>query len=153
MSDYITSIDPGSNNCGLAYFSPNGTLLWTKTLTTNKKSPFNRRLDIAYQLDAALERMTTVCEEPLLLGRNNNGMQRLLGMLEFLDPKIHFIHPMTVKKTMGSGTLDKLEVALAAGERLKTEEEKELMADIIAREAWDESDAVAIGLTYLEQNK
>lgn len=150
----ILAIDPGSNKCGLAFFNESG-LYYTHTILTKEKDPMKRRYDILTTLGKYITvSEKTVSEAPVLMGMNNNGMQRFLGVIEFLSKAgADFIHPMTVKKAMGSGTLDKLEVALAAGEKLKTEKEKELMASIIEREAWDESDAVAIGLTYLEKNK
>lgn len=145
----LVAIDPGSNRCGLAFFT-DGVLIDTQTLITSQSLPLTRRLHIADQLSDHLKNAAAVAsEEPLLMGRNNNFMQRLLGMIEFMYPRVAFFHPMTLKKYFGSGKLDKLELALAVGERLKTEREKEIIADIIAREAFDESDAVAVGLIYL----
>lgn len=152
----ILALDPASNRTGVAVFL-NGTLRLTKTITTNAETPLSRRLSIAHKIKDLIESNNfdeVTSEEPLLLGRNNSGMQRLLGMIEAITKgKVNFIHPMSVKKFCGSGKLDKIEVALAAGNKLKTEKEKEILADAIAREAWDESDAVAIGLTYLEKSK
>jgi len=146
----LVAIDPGSNKCGVAIFYGKH-LVDTKTITTDAPTPLLRRISIANQLRNTLKEVKVVSEEPLLLGRNNNGMQRLLGYLELLTQgSVQFIHPMTLKKKLGGGKLDKLEVALAAGERLQTEEEREVLANAIQREAWDETDAAAIGLVYLE---
>jgi Holliday junction resolvasome RuvABC endonuclease subunit len=151
MTNDILAIDPASNKTGIAIFS-DGELQFTSTFVATADTPLKRRIQTAVYLNQLFDQYgLTVCEEPLLLGRNNNGMQRLLGMIELGDPNVVFIHPMTIKKAMGSGTLDKLSVAIAAGEKLQTEKEKEIIADAVNREAWDETDAVAIGLTYLCQ--
>lgn len=148
----LLAIDPGSNRCGLAWFE-DGQLIKTITVTTEATSPLLRRLDISTKLKLVIfsdnpDKITS--EEPLLLGPNNNGMQRLLGMIEQTTAGlVNFIHPMTVKKFMGHGGKDKLEVALAAGRLVKTDREQDIIADAIHREAWDETDAAAIGLTYL----
>jgi Holliday junction resolvasome RuvABC endonuclease subunit len=151
----LLAIDPASNKCGIAFFRE-GKLVATRTITSTAETPLARRMDIARQLQKVYYPNLfegVVSEEPLLLGRNNNGMQRLLGYLELItEGKVSFIHPMTIKSKMGHGSKDKLEVALAAGEHLKTEDEKEIIADIIRREAFDESDAVAVGLVYLCKN-
>lgn len=145
----LLAIDPASNKLGLAVFV-DGSLKETLTLTSKAKTPLERRLDMAVQLVPFLATHDViVSEEPMLLGRNNNGMQRLLGMIEKLsDGHVVFIHPKTVKKKMGSGSLDKVDVALAAGQLLKTEKEQEILADALIREAYDETDSVAIGLSY-----
>lgn len=146
----LLAIDPGSNKLGLAFFIESK-LVATKTLTTDKETPLTRRLDIADKLSVFVETVdNTASEEPLLLGRNNNFMQRLLGYIELLTKgKVKMIHPMRLKKFMGSGSSDKLEMALAAGQMLRTEEEQEILANAIVREAWDETDSVCVGLWAL----
>lgn len=148
----VLAIDPASNKCGIAVFDDNA-LEKTLTLVSTAKTPLTRRLDIAIQLAPLIATADViVSEEPFLQGKNNNGMQRLLGMIEKISGgSVVFFHPMSIKKALGSGTLDKLAVALAAGERLVTDGEKEMLAQVIDREAWDESDAIAIGLTYITQ--
>lgn len=145
----LLAIDPGSNKLGLAWFN-NGKLVSTETLTTSASTPTARRLEVGEKLANYVHSSEIASEEPFLLGRNNNGMQRLLGYIEWLTRgKVSFYHPMVVKKFTGSGTSDKLEMALAVGEMLETEAEKEILADAINREAYDETDAVCIGLTHL----
>lgn len=148
----LVAIDPGSNKCGLAFFI-NGLLVATKTLLTDKKTPIERRLDIADKLSVFMETVDSVAsEEPFLQGQNNNGMQRLLGCIELLtNGKVSMVHPMTLKKFTGSGSSDKLEMALAVGEKFNTEAEQEILADAINREAWDETDAIAVGLWALNK--
>lgn len=142
----LLAIDPGSNKLGLAIFV-NGVLAETKTLVTREIDPLKRRLDMAVQLSEYVDKANKIAsEEPLLLGRNNNGMQRLLGILEFVTAgDIQFVHPMTLKAFTGSGSNDKLDMALAVGERLSTFEQ-EILAEAITNEAWDETDAIAVGL-------
>jgi hypothetical protein len=146
----LLAIDPGSNNCGVAFFS-SGTLLAARTISSFKTTPLERRLDIAYKLDSFFDSVDKVAsEEPCLLGKNNNGMNRLLGYIEYLTQgKVQFIHPMTLKKFMGSGSSDKLEMALAAGEMLKTETEQEILAKLITAEDFDATDAICVGLWML----
>lgn len=151
----LLAIDPASSKTGLAFFD-----LETKELIETRLIQCdNQRAEIAARIDSVLSEewatrqiLDIACEEPFLQGRANTGMQRLLGMIEFIATNVatpvSFYHPSTVKATMGRGSLDKLEVALAAGELLKTEREKELVASLIEKELWDETDAIAVGLTY-----
>lgn len=147
----LLAIDPGSNKLGLAFFI-NNALVATKTLTTDKTTPIDRRLDIADKLAVFMDTVDKIAsEEPFLQGQNNNGMQRLLGCIELLtNGKVKMVHPMTLKAFMASGSSDKLEMALAAGEKVSTDAEKEVIADAIAREAWDETDAVCVGMWALK---
>lgn len=150
----LLAIDPASHKTGIAIFN-NGSLLRTETLETDAKTPLARRLQMAELINSILkftEPDLIISEEPMLQGRNNNGMARLLGYIEYLTRgNVVFIHPSTVKKAMGHGGKDKLEIALAAGRLVKTEKEQDLIADLIAKEAWDETDAVAIALTHMEK--
>lgn len=147
----LLAIDPGSNLTGLAFFIDNK-LVATKTLTTDKATPLERRLDIADKLSVFIETVDNVAsEEPFLLGQNNNAMQRLLGYIEILtNGKVKLIHPMRLKAYTGSGSNDKLEMALAIGEKL-SEDEQEILAEAVSREAFDESDAVCVGLWALNR--
>lgn len=152
----LLAIDPGSNKCGVARFT-DGWLTLTETLVSTKKTPVERRLDIAEQLEKWVGNVdVVVCEEPFLQGQNNNGMQRLLGTIEFLAQKyyvpIHFIHPMSVKKAMGRGSLDKEEVKTAANKLLTDADIQmfgtNLYEELFLSQRYDETDAIAIGLTY-----
>lgn len=148
MSRFL-AVDPGSNKLGLAFFI-SGCLIATKTLISTEITPLKRRLDMVDKLSVFVETVDKVAsEEPFLQGQNNTGMQRLLGGIELLtNGNVQFVHPMTLKKFTGSGSSDKLDMALAIGERL-TEKEQEILADAINREAWDETDAVAVGMWAL----
>lgn len=150
----LLAIDPGSNKCGIAFYE-NGILKNLETFISIAKTPLERRLVIATLLFNAVKSSDAViCEEPFLQGRANTGMQRLLGMIEFMAGRtIQMIHPMTVKKLIAPGFKEKIDVALAAGKLLKTAKEKELLASAISREAFDETDAAAIGLTYLMKER
>lgn len=163
IDKHLIAIDPATRYLGIAYFI-NGVLKETKTFSSKGKDRQGRQHEILtaimdwfnnkdVEVDSPLE---IACEEPTLRGTGNNSMQRILGGLEALftvvsSPPVYFnyISPMTVKARMGHGSLDKLEVALAAGKLLETEEEREMVAEIVAHERFDESDAVAVGLCYL----
>ena len=151
MTETLLAIDPGSNSMGVALFEA-GRLVAATSLKSDKISPLERRLDMAHKIKDVVDishKFTS--EEPLLLGRNNNGMQRLLGYIELItEGKVEMIHPMTLKKIMGSGSSDKLDMALAAGDML-TDTEQEIMAKLIANEDFDATDAVCVGLAYLKK--
>ena len=53
---------------------------------------------------------------------------------------------------MGHGGMDKLAMAIAAGELLTTDKEQEVLADALSREAMDETDAICIGLLHISKN-
>lgn len=146
------AIDPGSNKCGLAWFK-DGWLVAYHTVKTSKETPESRRLDVSVLLSQFIREVESViCEAPMLLGRNNNGMQRLLGMIEYICHinmiPLEMIHPMTVKKRMGAASGAKIDLALAVGQFLP-EADQELLAELINEERWDETDAIAIGLCGL----
>lgn len=161
MSHCVFAIDPGTYSCGTAFFM-DGTLVDVYTVKSKGKERQGRLQEIVdgvvRQRDLCIEKIpdneidhhiSFICEEPLLRGKSNNVMQRLLGALEYQHPCLHYISPSTVKRLMGHGDLDKLQVALAAGELLTTDEEREKMAQLVANEDWDATDAVAIGLCYI----
>lgn len=150
----LLAIDPASSKCGIARFFE-GKFTWSTTLHSGCDLPLARRLDIASQLLPFIVISDIVyAEEPFLLGKANTGMQRLLGMLERLTTgSVQFLHPMSVKKHFSPFSTSKLDLALAIGERLETEEEREMLADLIAEEKWDETDAVAIGLIGVERTR
>lgn len=149
----LVAIDPGSKSTGVAVFD-DGILKETRRLIMISEDPRHRRVQMARLLDLFLDEKNpdhVVCEEPQIQGVNGNYMHRLLGSFEFLcHPNLSYFHPATVKKSItGTGKAEKLEVALEAGKLLATDTEQEILANLIAREAFDETDAVAVGLTYL----
>ena len=156
-SHTLLAIDPGTNKTGLAWFNKE-TLVGTLTMDASlNRVPLERRKQLAMDLTCFLNLKSfqlVICEEPMLLGKSNTPMQRYLGMIELLiKDSLKFIHPKTVKKLMGCGSLDKQEVALAAGGLLTTSAEQDILAEAIHREAWDETDAIAIGLAFIKQLK
>jgi Holliday junction resolvasome RuvABC endonuclease subunit len=150
----LLAIDPGSYRTGIALYEDQQ-LIYLETLEGSAFTPLGRRLGVASQLCYHIKNADQVImEEPFLQGKANTGMQRLLGMIELMAGEtIQTIHPMTLKKKLGFGGKDKLEVALAAGELLGSRDEKELLARSIARDAWDETDAAAIGIIHLTYKK
>ena len=167
----LIAIDPATKKLGYAVFDK-GVLEETGTLEAYDKNRLNRSMELISRIALIIREVrysiidsedsikTVVIEDPMLRGKANTTMQRFIGALEFsiLDnapasiffKSIHYIRPTTVKRAMGHGRYDKLEVALGAGELLTTDKEKEILADAVDREAWDETDAVAIGLTYIK---
>lgn len=159
----VLAIDPASYKLGIALFDDRR-LFAAATLEATGSNRLGRMSTMIDRLGHVLNFYrpdTVVIEDPLLRGRGNSIMERLKGIIEAsteiligwpkeqsIENIIYYIHPTTVKKYMGSGSLDKLEVALAAGEMLESADEKELIADLITKEEFDATDAIAIGLSY-----
>lgn len=160
----LLAIDPASYKLGVALFE-NGRLIGAKTIEVKKGIERLERMSL--MIDKLAEIMnyfhpeTVVVEDPFLKGHGNPIMERLKGCIEAttqiilgwptkqsINDMLYYIGPTTVKKYMGHGGKDKLEVALAAGDMIHTEEGKELIADLIRKEEWDATDAIAIGLSY-----
>lgn len=150
----IIAIDPGSKSTGVAWFI-GGKLVRLETYAAEGERA-SRTQQIVADILKGLDAVPTyiVMEDPLLQGKSNNSMQRFIGALEYallehyFLKQIEYIHPMSVKKAMGYGGKDKQEVAAAAKDMLKTAEEKKLVSKAIKSNAFDATDAVAIGLTY-----
>lgn len=160
MTKRLLAIDPGTKSMGVAFFNSASLLVKTLTISTKLKDRYERTQDICSQLldtldaeqkwDYNSKTLAVCCEEPMMQGKANTAMQRLLGCLEqMFSAKISYIHPMTVKKILGSGSLDKLEVALSVGNKVSTVPEKEIIAAATEREAFDETDAAAIGFSHI----
>lgn len=135
------------------------TLKRTWCLSSNQNSP-DRRHRLSNMLNSLHSIINDdnynpkfiVCENPLLRGKANNTMQRLLGAIESTvseDISIKFIHPKTVKKAVLKGDAEKDELADAVLKALRTPKEKQLTTRLIKQKSWDETDAIAIGLAYL----
>lgn len=159
----LLAIDPGSQLLGIALFE-DGILTGASTLEITKGERLER---VSCIIDKLAEVMNffkpdiVVVEDPFFRGRNQSLFERMKGSIEAtaaiilgwptdreLKDIIIYISPTTVKKYMGSGSLGKLEVALGAGDLVHTADEKELIANLIDREEFDATDAIAIGLTY-----
>ena len=168
MSNVLLALDPSTNCTGWAVFH-DSVLVESGSLPANTKDDRWARqktiLDkLSLMLDSELDiykvdvnesaGYTVVSEEPMIQGRNGLAIHKFLGALErVFSVPINYIHPSTVKKVMGSGKLDKLEVALAAGRLLKTSEEQDKIAELISEEDFDATDAIAIGLCFIEMKK
>lgn len=151
----LLAIDPGSNKLGYAIFN-NEELIELGHFKSTTETPLKRRLQMADELAKTLDSYDLIaCEEPTLQGRNNIGMNRLLGYIEYLAHQsildVSFVHPMTLKKFTGNGSSEKLDMALAAGNMLKTDKEKELLAMAIEKEDFDATDAACVGLWFLNK--
>lgn len=154
MIKNLLAIDPGSNSTGLAFFE-DGELKGSLTLSyQEEKDRLKKRLLILRSIKILLPHYSDVaCEAPFLQGVANQSMQRFLGVIEFFTwGKVSFFHPMTVKKAMGSGKMEKIDMAKAAIKRV-SKKEGELIEAAIQEKAFDETDAVCVGLTYLKHNQ
>lgn len=150
----ILAIDPGTKSCGLAYFL-NGQLVETASVKIDSKDSEVRILYIVDFIQKILSPEIAiteiVCEDPLLQGRNNNTMQRFLGALNYALPSIPFnyIAPMTLKAYYGMAKEDKLSLANSLISCCSPSE-KSLINEAIQLEAYDETDAAALGIMFLE---
>lgn len=167
MAVKTLAIDPATKKLGLALFLDTK-LVYTETLEAKAGDRLQRAASLIDQLAEVLWFRSPdiiVVEDPLLQGKANNAIQRIIGSIEALSEAVNYwqkersiaepglynyIPPMTVKKYMGSGSLDKLEVAMAAAKFLD-QSGQDRVAELILQEAWDETDAVAIGLTWFLQ--
>lgn len=103
----MLAIDPATKRCGLAFFVDEHPVK-TETIVSEKKDRFIRTTEIVYLIHLAIANFrphTLVVEDPLLQGKSNNTMQRLLGQIEALSIRHGlqpiYIAPMTVKKNDG----------------------------------------------------
>lgn len=156
----IIAIDPSTKAVGYAIFYDN-VLVAAGSCTSVRKERLARTVEIALKFQGVLDQYTPDCaafEDPLLKGRANNAIQRIIGALELSlfnygikFDKVNYYNPGTVKKAVtGDGRADKFEVAISAGEKFETAKEQEILAKMIDEEDFDACDAVAVGLTHLE---
>ena len=151
----ILSIDPGSNTFGWAIYK-NNELVDAGSYSTMKSNRFEKMFDIVSKISELIfthEPTIIVSEEPLLQGKSNTSMQRLLGWTECLafhlnEYTIQYISPMSVKAYFGSGKFDKLELAIAVKRHLI---KSDIFDKLVQAQAWDATDAVAVGLMYIEK--
>lgn len=155
----LLAIDPSTTVLGYAEFI-NGILIASKSVKRPEKE--HRIARSVEMLSALTQSMAlaneVVCEEPKLSGRfqskGQSTIDRLLGMIEYsayqCGSTVNYLHPMTIKSYFGAVKTDKLDMALKAGEYLD-ESEQSIMADAISREAYDETDAICIGLVHLKR--
>ena len=158
----LISIDPGSNSTAAAYFE-DGELKWVTTIIAIPKPTLQKKrvvlardfvgiIRLGLPEDVQTDDCTIVCEEPFLRGPANTSMARFLGALEnIFNGELNYIHPMTVKAFFKER--EKLDVAIAAGAYLKTDREQDILAHQISKEAWDATDAIAIGIAFMERSK
>lgn len=146
----VVGIDPGGFETGVAFFE-RGILKWTTTLVETEKRSHERRHKLYGRLYPTIKSADLlICEEPFLRGTANINMQRMLGVFEYMtNMNVAFINPMTVKLFMGGGRLEKPQVATGALQFLSTEEEKKIVQGLINKERWNETDAVAVTLSYI----
>ncbi len=168
----LISIDPATKSLGYAIFVEEK-LTRTGTLLSAHKNRTDRTQEITGDILDILEKAgeapkgsryepvsEAVIEDTLFRGKANTTFQRFLGALElslitFADSdittnSIYYIHNQTLKRVMAGGKQGKLLVAEGAMSWLKIKAEKAIMRDAMRRQAWDETDAVALGITYLK---
>lgn len=153
----LLSIDPGSNTLGWAIFV-DGLLINADSYSTLKSNRIEKMFDMVSRLSELIfdyEIDTIVSEEPLLQGRSNTSMQRLLGWTECMayhlnEYDINYIAPMSVKAYFGSGRFEKPELATAVRRHLTDTGQFD---NLIKTQKWDATDAVAIGLMFVEKEK
>lgn len=154
-------IDPGLVNCGLAIMTPK--YLATTTLIEVSNINFIRKVyGILSKMDNWLrgvycptakmfcKDVRVVCENPYLPGKAHDNMEKLVGILEYKfylsNTVVQLIHPLTLKKHFGSGTLDKKQLAETLIGRKGLKKHMKYIQTLIDKEAWDETDALALAV-------
>lgn len=151
----VLAIDPGSNTFGWAVYK-NNELVDAGSYSTMKSNRFEKMFDMVSQIADLIflhEPEVIVSEEPLLQGKSNTSMQRLLGWTECLayhlnEYIIQYIAPMSVKAHFGSGRFEKNELAKAVQRQLN---KSQIFDNLILSQNWDATDAVAVGLMYIQK--
>lgn len=151
----LLAIDPGSNTLGWAIFV-DGLLVNADSYTTLKSNRIEKMFDMVSRLSELIFDYSVdviVSEEPLLQGRSNTSMQRLLGWTECMayhlnEYEINYIAPMSVKAYFGSGKFEKPELATAVRRHLTDTGQFD---NLIQAQKWDATDAVAIGTMFIEK--
>lgn len=163
----MLSLDPSTNCTGWAVFHNSNLVDAGSIKADSKQHRWARQAMILdkivklledrfqeFDIDVNSVGYTIASEEPMVQGKNGLALHKFLGALEGLfKVPLNYIHPSTVKKLMGSGKLDKLEVALSVGTYLESVREQDLLANLITKEDFDATDAIAIGLCYLMKAK
>lgn len=149
----MIAIDPGTNSMGFAIFNSLSLLVRAGSVIGKGSERQSRTHDIICKLSLEIDghdEDQVVSEEPLLRGKANKAMERLLGRIEFLfSPKsIEYISPTSVKKGMGHGTFDKSQVKTGVLKLLSLEEREVVTGRLHDS---DMMDAVAVGLVYLNR--
>jgi len=166
MSRYLIAIDPSTKAVGYAIYLQyrENTLVAAGNCSSSKRDRVARTIEITEKFKDVLNYHNpevAVFEDPMLRGKANSSMQRIIGALELTlfnagiaPDNLYYYNPGTVKKQVaGDGRADKFEVALSSGDLLKTDKEKELLAKLIDEEDFDGCDAVAVGLTHFKVTK
>lgn len=165
MSKYIYGLDISLKNTGIAIFSVQGDLIYKNSITTvvnkktglinipnikNKEYETGLRLNVIYQ---ELKRLKTLYPpEKVIIERGfsrfhtaTQNLFRVHGIVNLLFCNVPNIYypPKQIKSVILSGTSEKKDLADVIMSKLDIAEFKDT----------DESDAVAIALTYLIENK
>jgi len=93
-------------------------------------------------------------EEPYLQGEGNKLFLKFFGLIE--DKILHplLLAPLSVKSYLGSGKLDKRELAEACKKYFNNKKDINLINRAIKREDWDVTDSIAIAIAgVLHENK
>lgn len=150
-------IDPGTNKAGFAVIK-DGALLQLDQASSKSEDLRSRIHSIATQVSKWVNKFTkefgphNVCvgiEEGVYRGKAANALLRLIGALEYKIPAdivITRINQSTVKKEMGSGKFDKIQVAHAVLKHFGDSVSNRVLTEAINLEEWDKTDAVAVAL-------
>ena len=159
----LLGIDPSTKCTGLAVFH-NKTLVFTDAIVANPKDGVRLRISsMGHGIDNFFGQIVDICggmpnsvciEEGMYRGKANEALKRLLGVIEYIMPsytKIITIHPSSLKLFMGSGGLNKLQMATSALDKLSTKKERAILAKAVNDKQWDITDAICVGLYGIEQ--
>lgn len=157
MRKLVVGIDPSTHSTGFAAFDPDShEIIFTRLFTSNLKDARRRVKEIADQVCEAIEGIDpdldvyVYSENTVMRGVGGATFQRCIGAIHSRVPKrMHLdeIQNSTVKKMVGGhGQADKLQVAQGLiGCLWKDNATKTIIECLIKQEAWDVTDALAIG--------
>jgi len=92
-----------------------------------------------------------VVERPFLQGVGNVDFNKFLGIFEneIVNCPYVYLAPTSIKKCLGSGKLEKKDMANILLDIFKHKVDKKIIRRAIKKEDWDVTDSVAIGLAGL----
>lgn len=166
----LLAIDPGTKSMGLALYE-DGILLEAGSIKPTGRA--DRLARIENLIDRFAEYLyfrkpeMLIVEDPLLKGVSNAAMERLKGSIEAtsqivcgwmnenytLHKDLIYLAPTFVKKHMGHGHMEKDEMAAVAKKWAVNPTEKEIVEEMIQQGDFDATDAICIGLAFLNRKE
>lgn len=166
----LLAVDPGTKSMGIALYE-DGVLVEAGSIKPTGRA--DRLARIENLIDVFAEYLyfrkpeMLIVEDPLLKGVSNAAMERLKGSIEAtsqivcgwmnenysLHKDLIYLAPTFVKKHMGHGQMEKEDMAKIAAAWAVTHHEREVILEKIAENDMDATDAICIGLAFLNRKE